>query len=32
LFDLNYSLWQVYYNGLYNFTVARRTGTPAELL
>jgi pyrroloquinoline quinone (PQQ) biosynthesis protein C len=32
LFDLNYSLWQTYYNGIYNYTVARRSGTSAELL
>lgn len=32
LFKLNYSLWQVYYNGIYNHTVARRSGTSAELL
>lgn len=32
LFDLNYTLWQVYYNGLYNCTVAKRSGVAAELL
>jgi len=32
LFDLNYACWQVYYNGIYNHTVARRSGTSAELL
>jgi pyrroloquinoline quinone (PQQ) biosynthesis protein C len=32
LFDLNYALWEVYYNGVYNHTVGRRTGAPAEAL
>jgi pyrroloquinoline quinone (PQQ) biosynthesis protein C len=32
LFDLNYSLWQTYYNGIYNHTVTRRSGVSAEML